>query len=206
MRADAWRHFRAAVTFIAALAGLVACVPRAPQFEGIDITGADYAHEFALKDAAGASRTLADYRGKVVVIFFGYTQCPDVCPTTMAELANAMVLLGADADRVQVLFVTVDPQRDTPKVLGAYVPAFDVRFVGLYGDAAATAAVAREFKVYYQKVPGPTPDSYSMDHTAGCYVFDRDGHVRLFLKNNMAAAQIAHDLQLLLSSPSRLAR
>src|SRR4030095_6112122 len=130
--------------------------------KGSDVTGSSFGRDFALTDADGKARTLADYRGKAVVVFFGYTQCPDVCPTTLVTLAEAMKKLGADADRVQVLFVTVDPERDTPALLSQYVPAFDPRFVGLSGDAAATERVAKEFKVIYQKQPGPTPASYTV--------------------------------------------
>ena len=132
-------------------------------------------------------------------MFFGYTQCPDVCPTTMAEMAGVMKELGPQADQVQVLFVTVDPERDTQALLAQYVPAFDKRFLGLYGDAAATAKVAKEFKVFYAKVPGKEPGSYSMDHTAGSYVFDKNGKVRLFLRHGQGAAPIVHDLKQLLS-------
>lgn len=177
---------------------LVACAPAKPQFESIDITGAAYARDFALVDMSGKARTLADYRGKVVVIFFGYTQCPDVCPTTMAELKTVMQSLGGDADRVQVLFVTLDPERDTPALLSQYVPSFDKRFVGLYGDEAATARTAKEFKLFYQKVAGPTPTSYTLDHSAGSYVFDADGRIRLFMRQGQSAASIAHDLKILL--------
>ncbi len=169
-----------------------------PQFKNTDLTGLDYAKDFALTDHTGKPRTLADFKGKAVVMFFGYTQCPDVCPTTMAEMANVMKQLGPDADKVQVLFVTIDPERDTQALLANYVPAFDPRFLGLYGDKAATEKVAKEFKVFYQKVPGKTPDSYTMDHTAGSYVFDPQGRIRLFLRNEQGAEPIVHDLKLLL--------
>lgn len=178
---------------------LVACSPGKPQFEGVDITGADYARDFELKDAQGQTRRLADYKGKAVAIFFGYTQCPDVCPTTMSELKSVMDALGPDAARLQVLFVTLDPARDTPELLAQYVPAFDPRFVGLYGDEAATEKTAKEFKVFYQKVPGRTPTSYTLDHTAGVYVFDPSGRVRLFLRQGQGTASIVHDLKLLLA-------
>lgn len=188
---------------------LAACSPKATtpaapaaaaaHFENVDVTGADYARDFALTDHNGKPRTLADFKGKAVMIFFGYTQCPDVCPTTMAELAAVMRELGPLADQVQVLFVTIDPERDTPELLSQYVPTFDKRFLGLYGDAAATAKVAKEFKVYYAKVEGKTPGSYTMDHTAGTYVFDRNGKLRLFIRNGQNRAATAHDLKLLLS-------
>lgn len=180
-------------------ASLNGCSPAKPQFDSVDITGADYAQDFHLTDASGKPRSLADYRGKVVVLFFGYTQCPDVCPTTMAELKSVMQSLGPAADRVQVLFVTLDPARDTPALLAQYVPAFDPRFVGLFGDEATTVRTAKDFKVFFQPVPGPTPTSYTLDHTAGSYVFDPAGHIRLFLRPGQAADQVTHDLRLLLS-------
>ncbi len=184
----------------AMLVALVAgCAPSKPQFESIDITGADYAQDFHLTDAGGRPRSLADYRGKAVVMFFGYTQCPDVCPTTMAELQTVMQTLGPDADRVQVLFVTLDPERDKPALLSQYVPAFDRRFVGLYGDEATTVRTAKDFKVFFQRVPGPTAASYTLDHTAGTYVFDPQGHVRLFVRQGEPAASVVHDLKQLLS-------
>lgn len=168
-------------------------------FKNTDVTGLDYAKDFALTDHNGKQRTLADFKGKAVVVFFGYTQCPDVCPTTMAEMATVMKELGPLADKVQVLFITVDPERDTPELLSKYVPAFDSRFLGLVGDKAATDKVAKEFKVFYQKVPGKEPGSYTMDHTAGSYVFDPQGRIRLFVRHGQGAEPIAHDIKLLLS-------
>ena len=193
------RGLRAAIAVLTlglslALAG---CDSR-PEFRNTDVTGADFASGFELTGHDGKPRTLADFRGKVVVIFFGYTQCPDVCPTTLAELAEVMRLLGPDADRVQVLFVSVDPERDTQELLSQYVPAFDKRFLGLYGDAEATARTAKTFKVFYQKVPGKTPGNYTVDHTAGSYVYDTQGKLRLFLKHGAGAEPIAHDLRQLL--------
>lgn len=172
---------------------------QAEPFKNTDITGLEYAKDFALTDYTGKLRTLADFRGKAVVLFFGYTQCPDVCPTTMAELASAMKQLGPLADKVQVLFVTIDPERDTPALLSKYVPAFDPRFLGLVGDQAATEKIAKDFRVFYQKVPGKTPGSYTMDHSAGSYVFDPQGRIRLFIRNGQGAEPIAHDLKILLS-------
>ncbi|HEV7617415.1 MAG TPA: SCO family protein [Burkholderiaceae bacterium] len=168
-------------------------------FINTDVTGLDYAKDFALTDHTGKLRTLADFKGKAVMVFFGYTQCPDVCPTTMVEMANVMKQLGPQADSVQVLFVTVDPERDTPALLSRYIPAFDPRFLGLSGDKAATEKVAKEFKVFYQKVPGKQPGSYTMDHTAGSYVFDPQGRVRLFVRHGQGAEPIVHDLKILLS-------
>jgi len=170
-----------------------------PRFKSTDITGAEYGKSLELTDHNGRVRTLEDFRGKAVVVFFGYTQCPDVCPTTLAMLADVMKRLGPDADRVQVLFVTVDPERDTAELLSKYVPAFDPRFLGLRGDADATARTAKEFKVIYQKQPGTTPGSYSMDHSAGLYVFDPQGQVRLYVGHNQGPDVVAHDIAALLA-------
>jgi protein SCO1/2 len=187
-----------------ALAALVAaCAPDKPSFRMSDVTGSAFGRDFALFDQNGKPRTLADFRGKAVVLFFGYTQCPDVCPTTMGTLAQAMKDLGKDADRVQVLFVTVDPERDTPALLSEYVPAFDPRFLGLYGDAQATERVAKEFKVIYRKSPGATPDTYTMDHSAGTFVFDPQGRLRLYAGYGQGADVFVHDLrELLRTAPS----
>ncbi len=192
---------RAAALLLVGLVGalLAACGPSKPAFRASDITGSSFAQGFSLPDAAGTTRTLADFRGKVVVVFFGYLNCPDVCPTTLAELAETMKRLGKDADRVQVLFVTVDPARDTPEVLAKYVQAFDPRFVGLRGDADQLAATAKAFKVIYQKQPGPTPGSYSMDHSAGTYVFDPQGRIRLFVSYGQGADVFTHDIAALLA-------
>jgi protein SCO1/2 len=177
---------------------LAACTPDAPKFTGSDVTGAGFGKDFALTDATGKPRTLADFRGKVVIVFFGYTHCPDVCPTTLAELAEMMKRLGPDADRVQVLFVTVDPERDTPALLAQYVPAFDKRFLGLYGNADALAATAKEFKVVYQKQPGPTPGTYTMDHSAGTYLYDPEGRLRVYMSYGQGADAFTHDVRVLL--------
>jgi protein SCO1 len=177
---------------------LAGCGAGGPKFEAADVTGASFGHDFALEDPDGRQRTLADFRGKAVVVFFGYTQCPDVCPATLATLAESMKRLGADADRVQVLFITVDPERDTAALLARYVPAFDPRFLGLRGDAAATARTAKEFRIIYEKVPGATPGSYTMDHSAGSYVFDPQGRLRLFVSNGQGPDVFAHDLRELL--------
>lgn len=180
------------------LLSLSACNKVEDKFINTDLTGLDYAKDFALTDQNGVPRTLKDFKGKAVVVFFGFTQCPDVCPTTMIEMANVMKQLGSQADKVQVLFVTVDPERDTQALLAAYVPNFDKRFLGLYGDAVATEKVAKEFKIFYQKVPGKTPGSYTIDHTAGSYVFDPEGRIRLFLRHGQGAEPIVHDLKILL--------
>jgi protein SCO1/2 len=190
--------------FVIGVVGALAagCAPDGSKFQASDVTGAAFGREFQLNDAAGKPRTLADYRGKAVVVFFGYTQCPDVCPTTLAELAEVMKKLGPDADRVQVLFVTIDPERDTPDLLSKYVPAFDPRFMGLYGDAAATARTAKEFKIIYQKQPGATPGSYTMDHSAGTYIFDPQGRLRLYVSYGQGPEAFAHDLRELLRAAS----
>ncbi len=168
-------------------------------FQNTDVTGLDYAKGFTLTDHTGKPRTLADFKGKAVVVFFGYTQCPDVCPTTMAEMATVMQKLGPLADQVQVLFITLDPERDTQELLANYVPAFDKRFLGLRGTPEQTAKTAKEFKVFYSKVPGTDPGSYTIDHTAGSYVFDRDGRLRLFIRHGQGPDPIVHDLRALLS-------
>ena len=188
------------LTFVLlACALLGACGGEGPRFQASDVTGSSFGRDFELRDPQGRVRRLADFRGKAVVVFFGYTQCPDVCPTTLATLADAMKRLGADADRVQVLFITVDPERDTPALLAQYVPAFDPRFLGLYGDAEATARTATEFRVIYQKAAGATPGSYTMDHSAGTFVFDPQGRLRLYVSNAQGADVFAHDLRALLS-------
>ena len=186
------------VLLLASAAMLVGCTESKPQFQAIDLTGADYAKDFQLTDQNGQVRTLKDFKGKLVVLFFGYTQCPDVCPTTMAEMASVMQKLGPQADQVQVLFITLDPERDTPALLASYVPAFDKRFVGLYGTPEQTAKTAKDFKVFYSKVPGKEPGSYTIDHMAGSYVFDKDGRLRLFLRHGVAADSIVHDVRQLL--------
>ena len=183
----------------AAAAALAACQPAKPTFKAIDITGADYARGFALPDASGRERTLGDFKGKVVVVFFGYTQCPDVCPTTMAELAEVKRALGPDGARVQGVFVTIDPERDTPELLRAYVASFGPDFVALRGSPEQLKSLAKDFKVFYAKVPGKTEGSYTMDHTAGSYVFDTQGRVRLFTRYGIGAKALVDDLKLLLS-------
>jgi protein SCO1 len=191
----------------AATAGLAACdgaLPGAgkPAFKSIDITGAEYARTLQLADPDGQSRSLADYKGKVVVVFFGYTQCPDVCPTTMAELAEVKRSLGPDGARVQGIFVTVDPARDTAELLKAYVANFGPDIVGLRGTPEQIQAAAKEFKVFYSKVPGKTDTSYTVDHTAGSYIFDAKGRVRLFTRYGSGAQALASDLKILLAEPA----
>jgi protein SCO1/2 len=169
-------------------------------FKAVDVTGAPMGGELRLTDHNGKPRSLADFRGKVVLVNFGYTQCPDVCPTTLADLASAMKKLGADASQVQVLFVTVDPKRDKPELLRQYLPAFDPTFLGLYGDANATQKVTRDFKVYAQERPGKTAETYTVDHAAQTFVFDRQGKLRLVMGYGMAPEAIASDVRILLNS------
>jgi len=175
---------------------LVACSPK-PEFKNIDITGSTaFGKDFSLLDPDGNTRTLADFKGKVVVIFFGYTQCPDICPTTLTEMQQVMTLLGPQSDKVQVLFVTVDPERDTAAILKQYVPSFDSRFLGLRpADDATLEKVAKDFKIYYKKVPGKSTGSYTMDHTAGSYAFDPQGRLRLYIKHAQGPETLAHDLK-----------
>ena len=191
-------------TIVAGLAlGLLgACSPPGEGtagFENTDITGANYGQNFKLLDHHGQARSLADYRGKVVTLFFGYVQCPDVCPTNLSGMAEVMRQLGPDADKVQVLFMTVDPERDTQTLLAEYVPAFDARFVGLYGDLPTTRAVAADFKVFYQKQGDVNGKAYTVDHSTGTYVFDPQGHLRLYVKHAEKPELIAADIRKLLA-------
>jgi protein SCO1 len=174
----------------------------APPFQGIDITGADYAQNFDLTDQNGLRRTMADFKGQVVVVFFGFTQCPDVCPTSLTELAQAKALLGEDGKRMQGLFISVDPERDTPEVMREYMASFDPSFLALYTDLDKLPDLAKSFKVYYKKVDGPTPTSYTMDHSAGSYVFDTQGRLRLYHRYNSGAQGLASDLKRLLAEAS----
>jgi protein SCO1 len=168
-------------------------------FKGIDITGAEYAQRLDLPDIDGKPRTLADFKGKATIVFFGYVQCPDVCPGTLAEVAQARQTLGADAAKVQTVFVTVDPERDTAEVLKAYVGSFDPGVVALRGTLEQTLAAAKGFKIFFAKVPGKSADSYTMDHTAGVFVFDPQGKVRLFVRYGTGPEALASDLKLLLA-------
>lgn len=189
-----------AAALLAALLLIGGCGKRdGPQFQATDITGADFARTLALTGHDGKPRTLADFQDKIVVVFFGFVHCPDVCPTTLARFATVMKALGPDADRVQVLLVTVDPARDTPQVLSQYVTAFNPTFLGLTGDAAAIERTAKEFRVIYQKQPGQTADTYTVDHSSGVYVFDPRGRVRLFVSGAQDAAVLEHDIRLLLA-------
>ena len=180
-----------------ALAGCDKAVPPS-SFQSVDVTGLGYARNFKLTDHNGKLRSLADFRGKVVVMFFGFTQCPDVCPTTMIEMAQVLKLLGEQSKDVQVLFVTVDPERDSQELLQQYVPAFHPSFIGLRGDEAATDAVMKEFKVVRMKSAGKTPTSYMVEHTAASFVFDKEGKVRLYVRPDITPEALAADIKQLL--------
>ena len=175
-----------------------ACSEKKVEFRGIDVTGAEYARDLPLTDHNGHQRSLKDFAGKVVVVFFGFTQCPDVCPTSMQELAEVKRTLGADGERLQGIFVTVDPERDTADVLKAYMANFDPTFLALRGNAQELAAVAKDFKIYYKKVDGKTPTSYTMDHSAGSYVYDTAGRLRVYHRYGSGAAALAADVATLL--------
>ena len=179
---------------------LLACKPAPEPIESnaTDITGADFAKTLTLTDHNGKLRSMNDFKGKVVVLFFGFTHCPDVCPTTMSDLKQAMKLLGEQSNQVQVLFVTVDPERDTQEVLAKFVPSFDARFIGLRGSLQETAETLGNFKIFYSKVPGKNKADYSIDHSAGMYVFDKDGKVRLYMGFGQKPAEIASDIRKLL--------
>jgi protein SCO1/2 len=185
-----------------ALCMVAACgQPAAPRFHATDVTGANFGKALALTDHTGKPRTLADFQGKVVVIFFGFTRCPDVCPTTLAEMAKVVKELGADGGKVQVLFVSVDPERDTRELLKQYVTAFHPSFLGLAGDAEATARTAKEFKVYVQKQPAKD-GGYSVDHSAGTFILDNQGRLRLFAQYGAGAAALLSDIKILLQLKS----
>ncbi len=178
------------------IVSMLGCSPK-PSFKNVDITGSTaFGNNFSLLDSNGNTKTMADYKGKVVVVFFGFTQCPDVCPTTLTEMDEALKLLGPKADKVQVIFITVDPERDTASVLAQYVPSFNPRFVGLRpADEAGLEKVAKDFRIYYKKVPGSKPGSYTMDHSAGSYVLDQNGQLRLYIKHAQGPEVLAHDLK-----------
>jgi protein SCO1/2 len=188
-----------ALSLTAAVWALVGCGQDKPAFRGVDITGADYAQGFELSDQNGQVRTLKDFAGKAVVVFFGFTQCPDVCPTALQEMAQAKALLGADGAKLQGIFVTVDPERDTPELLKAYVANFGPDFVALRPTAEQLPKVTKDFKIYYKKVEGKTPTSYTMDHSAGSFTFDPQGRIRLYNRHASGAEALAADVKILLS-------
>lgn len=197
------RRVASGLILSATAAILTGCFNKTPSFVSIDVTGADYARDFPLPDTDGKIRSIKDFPGKVVVVFFGYTQCPDVCPTTMTELVEIRQILGKDGDKVQGVFVTVDPQRDTPEVLKAYVGNFDPSFIALRPSSAEQlAAVAKDFKVYYKQVEGRTDTSYTVDHSAGSYVYDTKGQLRLYTRYGTGAKPLAGDIAELLQQAS----
>ena len=193
-----WLPFCGRFVAMALLLGLASCAPEQPQFKSIDVTGANYAQGFTLTDHNGQTRSLSDFKGKVVVLFFGYTQCPDVCPTSLSELTEVKRLLGGDADKLQGVFVTVDPARDTAEMLKAYMANFDPSFVAFVPTDEELAKVAKDFKIYYKKAEGKTPTSYTMDHSAFSYVFDTQGRLRLYSRYGSGAQVLAQDIKLLL--------
>lgn len=199
MIANTRRILLSVLTFFA----LTACSPDKPQFNAIDITGADYAKGFTLTDQNGQSRSLSDFKGQVVVLFFGYTQCPDVCPTSMSELVEIKRLLGPDANKLQGVFVTVDPARDTGELLKAYMANFDPTFVAFIPTLEQLAVVAKDYKIYYKRVEGKTPTSYTVDHSAGSYVYDTQGHLRLYSRYGVGPQVMAQDIQTLLKTTPR---
>jgi protein SCO1 len=188
----------AAAALLVSTGFLGACSESKPSFSAVDITGADYAKGFELNDHNGKVRHLTDFNGKVVLMFFGYTQCPDVCPTTMSDMAEIKKTLGADGERLQVLFVTVDPERDTPELLKAYMENFDQSFLALYAPPKKLEELTKDYKIYYKKVEGSTPTSYSMDHSAGSYIYDPKGQLRLFSRYGTPKDVLTKDLQTLL--------
>lgn len=193
------RRFALAALTALALAGCQKAGPDKLAFKGVELTGADYAKQLNLTDQDGRARSLADFKGKVLVVFFGYTQCPDVCPTTMAEVAEVKRSLGADGDKVQGIFVTIDPERDTGQLLKAYMASFDPSFVALRGSEEQTKAAAKEFKVFYAKVPGKSPETYTMDHTAASFIFDTQGRVRVYARYGAGAGALGDDIKILLA-------
>ena len=174
-----------------------ACQPKA-HFVATDITGADFGQTLNLTDHNGKPRTLDEFKGKAVALFFGYTHCPDVCPSTMTDMKRTMKLLGSKADELQVLFVTLDPDRDTQAVLAKFVPSFDQRFLGLYGDTAQIEATAKTFKIFVNKVPTKKGSDYTIDHSAGMYVFDKQGKIRLYVDYGQKPEDIANDIKQIL--------
>ena len=181
-------------------AALLACSDKGPAFTSIDVTGADYAKDFSLLDQNGQQRSLKDFKGKVVVVFFGYTQCPDVCPTTLAELVEVKRLLGADGTKLQPLFITVDPERDQSDMLKNYMTNFDASFLALRPTPEQLLALTKDYKMYFKKVEGKTPTSYTMDHSAGSYVYDTQGRLRLYTRYGSGAAPLAADIKKLLAT------
>ncbi|HRM00205.1 MAG TPA: SCO family protein [Acidovorax sp.] len=199
LKRNALKTIAVSALSISAAGLFAACSEKKAEFRGVDITGADYARDFPLTDHNGQARHITDFAGKVVVVFFGFTQCPDVCPTSMQEMAEVKGLLGEDGDRLQGIFITVDPERDTAEVLKAYMANFDPSFLALRGSPEQLAAVAKDFKIYYKKVDGKTPTSYTMDHSAGSYVYDTAGRLRVYNRYGSGTQALAADVKTLLA-------
>ena len=195
---DALKLIAGSALVVGAAGLLGACSEKKPEFKAVDITGADYAKDFQLPDHTGQMRSMKDFAGKVVVLFYGYTQCPDVCPTTMVELAEVKKALGADGDKLQAIFVTVDPERDTPEVLKAYMANYDPSFIALRGSPEQLAAMAKDYKVYFKKAEGSTPTSYTMDHSAASYIYDTHGNLRLYSRYGSGVPALVSDIQALI--------
>ena len=203
LKRNALKLIAASALSISAAAVLTACSPDGPAFRGVNLTGADYARDFSLTDQYGQLRSLKDFRGKVVVVFFGFTQCPDVCPTSMQELAEVKAALGADGERLQGIFISVDPERDTLELLKAYMENFDPSFLALRPTPEQLPALAKDFKIYYKKVDGTTPTSYSMDHSAGSYLYDPQGRLRVYHRYGSGAEALTEDVRLLLGEAAQ---
>lgn len=203
LKRNALKLIAASALYISAAAVLTACSPDGPAFRGVNITGADYARDFSLTDHYGQLRSLKDFRGKVVVVFFGFTQCPDVCPTSMQELAEVKAALGADGERLQGVFISVDPERDTRELLKAYMENFDPSFLALRPTPEQLPALAKDFKIHYKKVDGTTPTSYTLDHSAGSYLYDPQGRLRVYHRYGSGAEALTEDVRLLLGEAAQ---
>ena len=184
---------------LAGVLSLSACSPSQPEFKSIDLTGADYAQGFELVDASGQRRQLSDFKGKVVVVFFGYTQCPDFCPTTLSEWVQVKKSLADKGDMLQTVFITLDPERDTPDLLKAYMAGFDPSFIALIPQLDQLPALAKQFKIYYKKVETATAGHYTMDHSAGTYVYDTQGRLRLYARYGLGPQALSQDMAKLLN-------
>ena len=203
LKRNALKLIAASALSISAAAVLTACSPDGPAFRGVNLTGADYARDFSLTDHHGQLRSLKDLRGKVVVVFFGFTQCPDVCPTSMQELAEVKAALGADGERLQGIFISVDPERDTLELLKAYMENFDPSFLALRPTPEQLPALAKDFKIYYKKVDGTTPTSYTLDHSAGSYLYDPQGRLRVYHRYGSGTEALTEDVRLLLGEAAQ---
>ena len=203
LKRNALKLIAASALSISAAAVLTACSPDGPAFRGVNITGADYARDFSLTDHNGQVRSIKDFQGKVVVVFFGFTQCPDVCPTSMQELAEVKAALGADGERLQGIFISVDPERDTLEMLKAYMENFDPSFLALRPTPEQLPALAKDFKIHYKKVDGTTPTSYTLDHSAGSYLYDPQGRLRVYHRYGSGTEALTEDVRLLLGEAAQ---